>query len=102
MPGAGLDEDEESVCSSLDGSILSDEGEWNTTFLVIECVCGGYDYQRVLGERSMWESRAVCVKQPPFIYAVVSENGDESPDSELELQFLLHDRIEQLTDKKSV
>ena len=50
----------------------------------------------------MWESHAVCVKQPPFVYAVVSENGDESPDSELELQFLLHDRIEQLTDKKSV
>ena len=35
VPGVGLDEDEESVCSSLDGSILSDEGEWNTTFLVI-------------------------------------------------------------------
>ena len=27
VPGAGQDEDDESVCSSLDGSVLSDEGE---------------------------------------------------------------------------
>lgn len=64
-------------------------------------VCGVIKLIKRCSRTSVCELSQFC-NTTSFDYAVVSENGDESPDSESELQFLLQDRIDQLTDKKSV
>lgn len=82
------EDDSESVCSSLDGSILSDEGESGCGPLCV-CVCVG-------GRRGGGGGGFVSL---PLI-ALLSEGGTDDTDSDTDLQFHLTEHIDQLTDKK--